>query len=279
VTAPVFALGSSLSYGISDFFGGTTSRKIGTLRFIFFSQMIGLVLAAGWVALSGDPLPPASTVAAAAAAGVGLTVGLMAFFQAMVVGKMSVVAPVSATGVILPIAAGIAGGERPGATQAIGIVAAIGGVVLAAHPPGESQLSRAESGLGLALLAAVGTGLFLWGMAPASRHGVPWAMLICRAVPMVALIAVVQLRRISLRQAIGSRTAGRILVTALLSFCGAALYAFATVHGPLVIVAVLGSLYPAVTVLLAYRVLGERLGGAQRVGVAAVLTGIVLLAA
>src|SRR5262249_19821889 len=137
VVGPALALGSSVSYGVSDFLGGTTSRRIGTLQFVFFAQLIGVVLACGWVVVGGEPVPPAGAVAAAAAAGLGLAIGLAAFFQAMVVGKFSLVAPISATGVVLPIAAGIARGEHPTAVQAVGIVAAIVGVVLAARAPAQ----------------------------------------------------------------------------------------------------------------------------------------------
>ncbi len=277
MSGPAYALGSSASFGVSDFLGGTISRRIGTLQFIFFTQLLGVLLAAGWVALGGDRAPPLGAVAAAAGAGLGLAVGVAAFFQAMVVGKMSVVAPISATGVLLPVAAGIVGGEHPSAAQALGVVAAVAGVVLAARPPGERLAGAAESGLGLALLSAVGTGLFLWLMAPASRHGVAWAILISRAIPALALTAVVAVRRTSLRSAVAPRTAGTIFVAGLLAFSGTALYASATVHGQLVIVSVLGSLYPAVTVLLAFRLLGERLGHSQQLGIAAVLAGVVLL--
>lgn len=274
---PGFAIGSSLSFGVADFLGGTTSRRIGTLQFIFCTQLIGVVLAGGWVAISGDPLPPVATVAAAAGAGIGMTVGLAAFFQAMVVGTMSVVAPISATGVVVPIVAGIVRGERPGAAQAIGIVAAIVGIVVASRPPREHPSIPVESGLGLALLAALGGGLMLWLMAPASRHGVPWALLITRAIPAIILVAGVSIRRVSLRPALEPRNARITLASALLGSSAVALYAFATLHGQLVIVSVLASLYPAVTVLLAYHVLGERLHGVQQLGIAATLAGVVLL--
>jgi drug/metabolite transporter (DMT)-like permease len=274
-----FALGSSLSFGVADFLGGTTSRRIGTLQFIFCTQLIAVVLAGGWVAISAEPVPPVATLAAGAGAGLGMTVGLAAFFQAMVVGTMSVVAPISATGVIVPIIAGIVRGERPGVAQAIGIVAAIVGIVLAARPPRDHPSTPVESGLGLALLAALGSGLMLWLMAPASRHGVPWALLITRAIPAIILAAGMSIRRASLRPALEARNARVTVASALLGFSGVALYAFATLHGQLVIVSVLASLYPAVTVLLAYRVLGERLHGLQQLGIAAMLVGVVLLSA
>ena len=255
------------------------SRRIGTLQFIFCTQLIAVTLAGGWVALSGDPVPPVVTVAAAAGAGLGMTVALAAFFQAMVVGTMSLVAPISATGVIVPIIAGIIDGERPGAAQAAGIIAAIAGIVVASRPPPEHRSTSVESGLGLALLAALGSGLMLWLLAPASRHGVAWAVLIARAIPAVILAGTVSMRRASLRPALKSQNARIIVASALLGFSGIALYAFATLHGQLVIVSVLASLYPAVTVLLAYRVLGERLQSAQLVGIAAVFAGVALMSA
>jgi uncharacterized membrane protein len=274
---PAFALGSSVGYGVGDFLGGTTSRRIGALRFIFCAQLIGVVLAGGWVAFAADPVPPIGTVAAAAGAGLGLTVGLAAFFEAMAVGKMSLVAPITATGVVIPVAVGIFRGEHPSPVQVIGIVTAVAGVVLVTRTPGEQRADRPESGLGLALLAALGTGVFLWLMAPASRHGVPWAIFICRAIPTVVLSVVFSIQHPSLRPALQPRTASMILAQAVLGFVATTLYAFATVHGQLAIVSVLGSLYPAVTVMLAYRLLGERLSGVQQLGILAVLGGVVLL--
>ena len=275
---PALALGTSLAYGVGDYLGGTTSRRIGTLPFIFCAQLVMLLLAAAWVAVSSEPAPPLGTLAAAAGAGLGMTVGLSAFFQAMAVGKMSLVAPISATGVAIPVAAGILRGEHPNAAQIVGMLAAIAGVVLVTRSRDQQQ-TRSESGLGLALLAAVGTGLFMWLMAPASRHGVPWAILTSRAIPAMVLIAAVIVRRPSLRPALRSAVASRIVAQALLGLVASVLYAFATRHGQLAIVSVLGSLYPAVTLLLAHRLLGERLDGVQQAGIAAVLGGILLLSA
>src|SRR5579863_1837009 len=144
------ALGSSLGYGIGDFLGGTTSRRIGTLRFIFCAQIVGVVLAGGWLVLAAGSLPPFGTVAAAAGAGVAITVGLSAFFQAMAIGTMSLVAPISAPGVARAVAVGILGGEHPSAVQVLGILAAIAGVVLVTRTSGERRADRTETGIGLA---------------------------------------------------------------------------------------------------------------------------------
>jgi drug/metabolite transporter (DMT)-like permease len=265
--------------GSSDFLGGTSSRRIGTVQFMFLTQLGGLVLAGGWVVVSGDPMPGVATLAAAVGAGLGLLVGLAAFFQAMVVGTVSIVAPISATGVVVPICAGIGGGERPGVAQAIGMAVAIVGIVLAVRPHHGHQIIRAESGIGLALVAAAGGGLCLWLMGPASRHGVSWALLVARGTPFLLLVAILFHRRMTLRPAFEWRIAAGVLASILLGFAAAlALYAFATLHGQLATVSVLASLYPAVTVLLAYGVLRERLCRGQQIGVAAVLAGVALLA-
>jgi len=129
------ALASSLVGGTGDYLSGTISRRIGTAQFILISQAIGLVPAVGWVLTSGDRAPGLTQTLAAAGAGLGLLIGFVAFVQAMVVGTISIVAPISATGVIVPIAVGVASGERPQAAQVLGIVAAVVGLVVASRSP------------------------------------------------------------------------------------------------------------------------------------------------
>jgi len=195
----------------------------------------------------------------------------------MVVGTISIVAPISATGVVIPMAAGIARGERPGATQAIGVVAALAGIALTSRPPQIRASAPATSGLILACLAALGGGLSLWLIAPASRHSVPWTLLVSRVTIVVTLGAAIGIRRTSLRAGLQSGFVRTILASALLTFAAIALYAVATLHGQLAIVSVLSSLYPVAPVLLAYYILGERVHRIQQLGIAAMLAGVVLL--
>jgi drug/metabolite transporter (DMT)-like permease len=292
--------------GVSDFLSGTNSRRIGTLPWMFCTQAVSVVAVVVWLVLSGERLPPLATLAAAAGAGVALLVGLFALFQAMVIGSISIVAPISATGIVIPVVAGVVGGEHPSAAQIAGIVAAVLGIVLAsrvpraergrdtapidldrsggavAAPSGVSATAErpvvTEAGLGLALLAAVGGGVWFWLMEPASRHGgMAWVIFVVRVIPVIVLGAVIAARRESLRPAFERRTAGMIGFSAVLALSAIAFYGYATLHGQLVIVSVLASLYPVVTVLLAYHVLGERFHRDQRLGIAAVLAGVVLL--
>jgi len=271
------ALGSSLSGGASDFLGGTNSRRIGTMQWMFCTQVVGLLLACAWLAFSGASLPDSTAVLTATAAGLSLTFSLAAFFQAMVVGTISIVAPIGATGAVIPIVAGIGGGERPSAVQVIGIVAAIIGVVLASRQPRRKPSAQPHGGIALALLAALGSGLFFWLMASASHDNVAWAIVVSRAVAVIALALFLGIRRESLRPALDARTARIVPIAAVLGFGGIALYAESTLHGGLAIVSVLGSLYPVTTVVLAYVLLGERVNSVQRAGIAAVLAGVVMM--
>ena len=240
-------------------------------------QLINVCLAAVWVALSGEPAPGAVAALAAAGAGIGITFSVWAFFEAMVIGTMSIVAPVAASGVALPVAVGLINGERPSAIQVAGLVVVVAGVVLVSRSTDSEPSGETRSGLGLAIFAALGTGVFLWLMAPASRGGLAWGVLIARIVPAVLLALVFAIRRPSIS---GFSEPGNLALAvgaACLAFGGLALYALATLHGELTIVSVLASLAPVVTMVLAYSIIGERLLGAQRIGAVAVLVGIVAL--
>jgi drug/metabolite transporter (DMT)-like permease len=242
-------------------------------------QLINVVIAAGWTAVSGESVPGIVAIAAAAGAGIAITIAVWAFFEAMVIGTMSIVAPVSASGVAIPVAVGLLGGERPSMIQVVGLVIVVAGVVLVSRTTTSHASTGSRSGLGLALLAAVTSGLFLWLMAPASRGGVAWSVFIARAVPAALLALAVAYRRPSLSGFSEPSNIVLAVVAAVLAFGGLSLYALATLHGELSIVSVLASLAPVVTAVLAYSIIGERLLGAQRVGVIAVLIGIAALSA
>src|ERR671922_636072 len=122
-------LGSSIAWGVSDFLGGLQSRRISALSVLLVSQPVGLLLAL-MVALAfgGDRLGTRDA-AIAVGAGAAVVIALGAFYRAMALGSVSVVATIGALGVVVPIAGGLAAGEEPAAIQAIGVVAAVVGVV------------------------------------------------------------------------------------------------------------------------------------------------------
>jgi len=281
MTGVALALGAALAWGVSDFVAGLSVRRAGAAAITLLTQLCAVVLGSAWTVASGDPAPDARAIALALGAGVGVLVGLGSFYRALALAPMSIVAPLAATGVAVPVLAGVVGGERPAAVQVAGIGLASAGVVLAARRPGQlaGPTGDARAGVALALLAAVGSGAFLWLMAPASETSLPWALTIARgaAAPLFALAVVAG--GVPLRPAFATpAAAAEVLTVALLSFAASALYAASTRHGLLSLVSVLASLYPAVTVVLAWRVLGERLDRGRRLGVVAALVGVVLIA-
>jgi drug/metabolite transporter (DMT)-like permease len=291
VVALLLALGSSLCWGTSDFLGGVQSRRQPLLSVMLMSQAAGL---AGMLVLAGalGKAPPDLTrLLPAIGAGAAGIVALTAFYRGLAIGTMSIVAPISATGAAVPVVVGIAGGERPAALQLAGIAAAIAGVILVSreedpvlaesrrHTSERVVVTRAPSrtSILLALVAALGFGSFFVGLRSSARVDVVWALVSARAagVALLALAAgVKQAPLIRDRQA-------QIALTAVgvLDLSANALYALATRHGLLSVVAVASSLYPLGTVVLARVLLGERVRRVQEVGIVAALTGVVLIAA
>src|ERR671923_225184 len=149
-------LGSSIAWGVSDFLGGLQSRRISALSVLLVSQPVGLALAlAVALAAGGDPLG-ARDAAIAAGAGAAAVLGLSAFYRAMALGSVSVVATIGALGVLVPVAAGVAQGDRPAAIQAAGAVTALVGVLLVAREPDPEWRAAGRMSVGLAALAALG---------------------------------------------------------------------------------------------------------------------------
>ena len=279
--AAVLALASSLCWGFSDFLGGFQSRRHHVLAVMLLSQ--GLALAILVVAvLAGAPTEhdAASTAWAASVGAFGL-IALVAFYRALAIGTMSIVAPISATGVAIPVLVGLAGGERPGALQVAGIVLACGGVVLAARetPSEDAEARRAgRASIGLALVAAVGFGTFFAGMDRAEETAdVAWVLLAARTADVLLIVLVALAVRPRLPTAPPALAA--IAAVGVFDLLANLLFVLAAGRGLLSVVGVLSSLYPAITVLLARIVLHERLSRTQGAGVVITLAGVVALAA
>jgi drug/metabolite transporter (DMT)-like permease len=279
LAAILTALAASACWGISDFFGGLESRRLSALTVTLCVEGAGLVIVAVLVVGTARPAPTAAQAAWAAGAGLAGVLGLGAFYRALAVGTMSIVAPVSSTGVALPVLVGLASGDHLSAAQALGLVFAFVGVVLAGREADEGGgRARATQGLVLALAAAAGFGIYFVGAAQAADGGVLWTLLLGRmaAVPVLAAIALAT--RTPMLPGSG-RVGAKLVVIGALDLTATGLYALATTKGLLAVVAVLGALYPVTTVFLARAVLGERLTRTQDLGVLAALAGVALIAA
>ena len=135
MTGVALALAASLSWGIADFGGGIGTRRVQVVWVLLVSQLAGLALV-GALALATLPQPPTGRELAWGAFGGAMgAVGLGSFYRALAIGSMGIVGPISATGAIVPVAYGLARGERPSVLQAVGIIVAVGGVVAASLEP------------------------------------------------------------------------------------------------------------------------------------------------
>src|SRR2546429_9089157 len=153
--AVALALGASLTWGVSDFFGPLKGRVLGALRVLVYVEVSGLVVIALIVAVRWKG-PAGSATLLAIPAAISGTLGLFSHYRGMAVGAMSLVAPIAGISAAVPVIFGIATGDRPSLWQWLGIAAALGGVFLASRDPGRG--GKVAAGVGLALLAAIGFG-------------------------------------------------------------------------------------------------------------------------
>lgn len=276
-----FALVSSVLWGVSDYLGGFKSRTYAVSVVLAAMYLSSLLVMLAFAGARGEGPPSASHVLAALAAGlVGIT-ALAAFYTALSIGTMSIVAPVASTGVALPVIVGLLGGDAPGAVGSAGLALAVVGIVLASReePGGPVGVREQRLSIALAILAGLGFGSYFVLAEFGSQGDVAWTLLLSRVagLPIIAVVALLALRRGARRP--GRGAAAALAGIGLLDLGANALYNHASTIGELSSVAVASSLYPVVTVMLAALLLGERVQGVQRVGVAVALAGVVLIAA
>jgi uncharacterized membrane protein len=276
VATVVFSLMAACLWGGSDFQGGVISRRIPAFTVLLGVELSGLAAAAVALAISGASLPGAASVAWSLGAGMAGAVGLVLLFRAMAVGQISIVAPISACGAGLPVVVGLVSGERPGAVPLTGIGFGILGCFLAAQEhTADVEGSPQRAGITLALLATIGIGAYLAGMHYATEETTIWWPLLFARLGSVS-VALVSL-------AVGASTLPRtelrgIAFVGLADFGGSLTYAAATSQGLLALAAVLASLYPVVSVMLARVTLNERLIRIQLTGITLALVGACMMA-
>jgi drug/metabolite transporter (DMT)-like permease len=277
----LLALAASLFYGVSDYLGGLKSRALPLLVVLVLSQVAGLLALVAIVAVVGDAFPARDYALYAIGAGLFEAVAIAAFYRGLAVGKMSVVAPVTATSPVVAVLASIALGEHPAALQWVGIALALGGVALISLGEGDEDGSGAATSIRasvvLGLAAAMTFGGYQVAIDAASEGGVPWALLLTRATSVAvfgaAFLAVRPKGRATRSDLPALAAVGLLIVAADSAF------AVATTKGVLAVVGVLASLYPVVTIGLARVYLGERLERIQLAGVVACVGGVVAISA
>ena len=273
----IFSLASAFSWGVSDFLGGLQSRRLPVLGVLAVSQPAGLLLIAALLPLIGaDPIS-AEEFAIAFVAGVASLAGLGAFYAAMAMGTVSVVAPIASLGVVVPVTVGLIQGESPAAVQLLGLIPAIAGVVILSYEEDPRHGPAARRSIVLAILAGLGFGVFFTGLDAAAAERPGWAILAVRVGGVCAVAAALLVVRPRLDRV--PSAAGVLVLIGAFDVLANALFAVASTKGLLPVVAVGGSMYPAFTVALAHTVLGERLAPVQWSGVVLALLGVALIAA
>jgi drug/metabolite transporter (DMT)-like permease len=242
-------------------------------RVVAVAHGCGLIamLAMAW--LTREVIPPQSELLWGAFAGFAGAFGIAALYKALAVGRMGVVAPIaSVVTAILPVLIGIRSEGMPDRLQLFGFVLALFSIWLVARPNEEVGSSR---GLGLAVLAGVLFGLFLVAGKQAGHHGVFWPLVAARVVStvlMLVIVAVAPRDQRPLRSVLWP-----MVISGLLDSAGNALFIAATRHGRLDVAAVLSSLYPASTVVLARVLLKEKISKSQSAGIVGALVAVVLI--
>lgn len=272
------------TYGSADFFGGLSSKKASVSAVVVLSQSMGLPLVAVLVLVAGGDATAKVLLLGAAAGAVG-GVGLTCLYRGLSIGRMSVVAPITAVGAaVVPAAWGLVQGERPGPAALVGVVLAIVAVGLISRTGDEAVDGSHAAGpsdarpyLLLAVVAGIAFGGVFVLLAETGDDAGFWPLVAGRATS-ITLLAV---GSVATRQSFapgGRRALLSIAAAGNLDMVANAIYLLAARRGLIALVAVLSSLYPVSTVLLARLALKERLLRLQLVGLGMAATGVMLIA-
>lgn len=272
----LLALSAALAYGAADFVGGVGSRRYSSWQVVLVGQAAGaLVMLVVGLMLPGSPAM--LDFAWALLAGAGSATGSIFLFRGLARGRMGLVAPISAVGAaVLPVLVGVAFGERPSWLAWVGVLVALPGIWLVSRETTSEQPSSTRGALADGAIAGLGFGVLFIALGQISADAglLPLAanQLIGAILTIVAAAGLGQAWR-PCRGVIGWGSASGVL-----GALGTLAFTVATGTTSLGIAGVLASLYPAVTVLLAARVLGERIGTGQRTGIGICTLAVATLA-
>lgn len=275
LSSVVFGLLSAITWGSGDFCGGLASKRAHAYTVVLVAEFVGAVLLAVLAIGLGERLPDMPHLLWAGAGGVVGVVGLLALYMGLSSGHMGIVAPLSAViAGVVPITASILTDGWPTPVQIAGFLAALVAVWLLAGGAGRT-ISRRE--FGFAAVAGLGFGFYFVLIDQATgAGGVYWNLAFARTLGGIVMLGVVFVTRKPLLP--GRAALPLNMLAGVLDATGNLFFGLATLSGRLDVAAVLSSLYPGMTVLLAWALLGQKLNRPQTAGVVAALAAIVLIA-
>ncbi|MGW1256506.1 EamA family transporter [Streptomyces sp. NPDC002513] len=280
----LFALATSLLWGLADFGGGLLTRRMPALTVVVVSQTVAASVLGAVVVVTGAWSEAGPRLWFAFAAGLVGPIALLSFYKALALGPMGVVSPLATLSVAVPVGVALVLGERPGLFQAAGIAVAVTGVALAGGPQLRGAPVQRQAIL-LTLVAALGFGTVFALIAQASTTvtGLFLALFVQRVTNVVVGGAALGAAKRRGAQALPQgdfpwRSLPALAFVGLADVAANGTYALAAQHGPVTVAAVLASLYPVVTALAARGFLRERLRAVQAAGAGLALVGTLLLA-
>jgi drug/metabolite transporter (DMT)-like permease len=263
----LFGIASSLSWGAGDFAGGLSSRKVGTYRAVLYADFFGLLILAVASLFYREAFPSTSGFVNSLLGGALGSFGLLILYYSLTVGQMSIAAPVSALfAALLPVMYGAMTEGLPTTIQFIGFALALAAVWLISQGDGKFHAGKL-SDLKYPILAGVGFGCYFIFIHEAAGEpdSLLWPMIISRLAGTVMLFLIVLARREPLP--VPREAWGVVLINAVLDLGGNFFYILASKAGRLDIAAVLSSLYPGATVILAWLILKEHISRLQVLGI------------
>lgn len=269
----IFGLAASLCWGSGDFSGGLASRRASATSVVTTAYAVGFVLLIALALIWREPFPAPPDLIWGGLAGIVGALGLVAFYSALSIGRMGIIAPVSAMLTAgLPVLFGAITEGFPGWLQVGGFLLALVAIVLISRP--EATKGRPK-GLGLALVAGCGFGCFFIFISRVGHGETFWPLAMARFTSVLLLLSMAWFRR---QQVMPKRNAlPLVLLAGILDAVGNAFFVLAAHSGRLDIASVLSSLYPAATVLLAALILRERMTRIQSIGILLALVAIPLI--
>ena len=275
LASPGLSLSAAASWGAADFSGGLAAKRADTFGVVVVAHATGLRFMLTLALLAHEPVPGRAALLWGAAAGLVGGAGLAALYRALAIGTMGINAPLSAViTAVLPLLFSFLTEGLPRGWQLAGFALALGSIwLIAAQPGGRGR----NPGIGLAVIAGIGFSGFLLFSKLAAAHAVFWPLVAARAASTLLMLTIVTVRGRGWKPS--AAAVPYMLVAGVLDSGANALFIAATQRGRLDVAAVLSSLYPASTVVLARVVLKERLSRSQSVGILAALVAVALIAA
>jgi drug/metabolite transporter (DMT)-like permease len=275
--ASLLAILSSILWGGADFFGGKLSKRYQAIAVTAVSQAFGLLIGITIILVSSSWIKPNLSwdgyFLSGVCAGLLGFLGLIAFYTGLATGRMGVVAPISALSVLIPLTIAFINGEKPSSTQLLGMSIALTGAVFASGP--ELKGGLAVKPIVLAVIAAFGFGTAIAFIARGSASSAIMTMTTMRFATFI--VALFLFARFRTTGGFKKKDLPVLVGIGAADFIANLLLGVATTKGLVSLAVVLGSLYPIVTALLAFKILHERLHKIQYVGIGFAIAGVALI--